>query len=164
EEIIKQAFLKFHKPDVMLGEKENLRNGLIKSIENLYIKINSDKLDRDIDVKSIYKEMFQKLEIIKEENLIKNAEIQGKRLLEGLEELVEKYPTKIFNARGRGLMCAFDLPSPEKRDELKNKLFSNGMIILGCGKSTIRFRPPLNISSEEIDKALEIIDKSVKTI
>ncbi|MGF3554218.1 MAG: L-lysine 6-transaminase [Thermoplasmatota archaeon] len=104
------------------------------------------------------------LEIIKEENLIKNAEIQGKRLLEGLEELVEKYPTKIFNARGRGLMCAFDLPSPEKRDELKNKLFSNGMIILGCGKSTIRFRPPLNISSEEIDKALEIIDKSVKTI
>lgn len=104
------------------------------------------------------------LEIIKEENLIKNAEIQGKHLLDGLEELAKKYPSKIFNARGRGLMCAFDLPLPEKRDELKNKMYSNGMIILGCGRSTIRFRPPLIISSEEIDKALEIINKSVKTI
>ncbi len=61
-------------------------------------------------------------------------------------------------------MCAFDLPTPEKRDELKNKMYSNGMVILGCGSSTIRFRPPLIISSQEIDKALGIIDKSVKTI
>ena len=104
------------------------------------------------------------LEIIKEENLIKNAETQGKHLLNGLEELSQRYPDKIFNARGKGLMCAFDLPTPEKRDELKNKMYSNGMVILGCGKSTIRFRPPLIITSEEIDKALEIIEKSLKTI
>ncbi len=104
------------------------------------------------------------LEIIKEENLIKNAETQGKHLLNGLEELSQRYPDKISNARGKGLMCAFDLPTPEKRDELKNKMYSNGMIILGCGKSTIRFRPPLIITSEEIDKALEIIEKTLKTI
>jgi len=104
------------------------------------------------------------LEIIKEENLIKNAETQGKHLLNGLEELSQKYPDKIFNARGRGLMCAFDLPTPEKRDELKNKMYSNGMIILGCGKSTIRFRPPLIITSGEIDKALEIIEKTLRSI
>ena len=104
------------------------------------------------------------LEIIKDENLIKNAEVKGKHLLNGLEELARNYPEKISNARGRGLMCAFDLPTPEKRDELKNKLFSNGMIILGCGASTIRFRPPLIISSEEVDKALEIIEKTLRTI
>jgi L-lysine 6-transaminase len=104
------------------------------------------------------------LEIIKEENLIKNAETQGKHLLNGLEELSQRYHDKISNARGKGLMCAFDLPTPEKRDELKNKMYSNGMIILGCGKSTIRFRPPLIITSEEIDKALEIIEKTLKTI
>jgi len=104
------------------------------------------------------------LEVINEENLVKNAETQGKHLLEGLEDLGKKYPTKIINVRGRGLMCAFDLPTPEKRNELKNKMYSNGMIILGCGASTIRFRPPLIISSEEIDRALEIIEKSVKSI
>ena len=94
------------------------------------------------------------LEIIEEENLIKNAEMQGKRLLQGLEEIEKKYPQKISNARGRGLMCAFDLPTPEKRDELKNKLYANDLLVLTCGSITIRFRPPLNITSEEIDEAL----------
>jgi len=103
------------------------------------------------------------LEVIKEENLIKNAEIQGRHLLEGLEEIAQKYPNKISNARGLGLMCAFDLGSPKKRDELKNKLCANGLVVLGCGAATIRFRPPLIISEAEIDKALEILDKTVKT-
>lgn len=103
------------------------------------------------------------LEIIDEENLVRNAEIQGKRLLEGLEEIAQKYPNKISNARGRGLMCAFDLPTPEKRDELKKRLYENNLVILGCGATTIRFRPPLIISSEEIDETLEIIEKTVKT-
>jgi L-lysine 6-transaminase len=101
------------------------------------------------------------LEVINEENLIKNAEVQGKRLLEGLEELSQKYSNKISNVRGLGLMCAFDLFNPKKRDELKNKLYANGLIVIGCGASTIRFRPPLIISSEEIDKSIEIIDKSL---
>ena len=100
------------------------------------------------------------LEIIDEENLIKNAEIQGKRLLEGIEEISEN-DNDISNARGRGLMCAFNLPSPEQRDEFRNKLYSNNLIVLGCGATTIRFRPPLNISSDEIDEALDIIKKTV---
>jgi L-lysine 6-transaminase len=103
------------------------------------------------------------LEVIDEQNLIKNAEVQGKRLLQGLEEIEKKYPNKISNARGRGLMCAFDLPTPEKRDELKNKIYENGLIVLGCGRSTVRFRPPLIISSKEVDEALDAINKSVKT-
>ena len=101
------------------------------------------------------------LEVIDEDNLIKNAEIQGKRLLEGLEDISQKYPEIISNVRGRGLMCAFDLPSPEKRDEFKNKLYSKGLVIVGCGERTIRFRPPLIISSEEIDRALDIINSSI---
>jgi L-lysine 6-transaminase len=102
------------------------------------------------------------LEIIDEENLIKNAEIQGKRLLQGLEIIEKKYPHKILNVRGRGLMCAFDLLTPEKRDALKDKLYANHLLVLTCGSATIRFRPPLNITSEEIDETLEIIEKTVK--
>ena len=101
------------------------------------------------------------LEVIDEENLVKNAEIQGKRLLQGLEEIEKKYPNKISNARGRGLMCAFDLPTPKERDELQSKLYANNLMALTCGATTIRFRPPLTISTEEIDEALGILDKTV---
>ena len=102
------------------------------------------------------------LEVIEEENLVKNAEIQGKRLLTGLEDTAQKYPEKISNARGRGLMCAFDLETPEKRDEMRKQLYANDLVVLGCGATTIRFRPPLIISSEEIDETLSIVDKTVK--
>ena len=102
------------------------------------------------------------LEIIEEENLVKNAEKQGNLLLKGLEEISQKYPKKISNARGKGLMCAFDLPSPELRDEMKNNLYANDLIVLGCGEKTIRFRPPLIITSEEIEEALTIVEKVLK--
>jgi L-lysine 6-transaminase len=101
------------------------------------------------------------LEVIKEDRLIKNAKNQGKHLLEGLQSLEKKYPNIISNARGRGLMCAFDLPSSEIRDRLKNKLYNNGLIVIGCGELTIRFRPPLIISSAEIDKAIKIINDTL---
>jgi len=103
------------------------------------------------------------LEVIDEENLIKNAETQGNYLLEGLEELSQKYSDKISNARGLGLMCAFDLPAPKKRDELQKRLYAKDLIVVTCGATTIRFRPPLIISSEEIDEALGILDKTLKT-
>jgi L-lysine 6-transaminase len=60
-------------------------------------------------------------------------------------------------------MCAFDLPTSQKRDELKNKLYANNLLVLTCGSVTIRFRPPLTISSEEIDEAVDIVEKTVKT-
>jgi len=102
------------------------------------------------------------LEIIEEEHLVKNAEIQGKRLLQGLEAIEKKYPQKISNTRGKGLMCAFDLPTPEQRDTLQGKLYANGLLVLTCGSVTIRFRPPLNITSEEIDETLGIVEKTIK--
>jgi L-lysine 6-transaminase len=103
------------------------------------------------------------LEVISKENLVKNAKIQGEKLLEGLENLSDKYSDIISNARGRGLMCAFDLKNPEKREEMRKKLYSNGLVVLGCGEKTIRFRPPLIISEEEIDDALGIMKKTLKS-
>jgi len=103
------------------------------------------------------------LEIIDEERLLSNAAVQGKRLLQGLEDLAQNYGTKITNARGCGLMCAFDCFSPERRDSLRKKLYANGLVVLGCGKETIRFRHPLIVTEEEIDETLEIIEKTLKS-
>ena len=102
------------------------------------------------------------LEVIDEENLVKNAAVQGERLRSGLEEMAGRYPDMMSNVRGLGLMCAFDLPTTEMRDEFKNKLYANGLLVLPCGTNTIRFRPPLTISSEEVDEVLGIVDKTVK--
>ena len=156
------------KPDILAFGKKTQVCGIMVSDQVDEIKDNvfnvSSRLNSTWGGNLVDMVRCQKyLEAIKEENLIKNAELQGKRLLEGLEKLAQKYRDKISNARGRGLMCAFDLQSPKKRDELKNKLYANGLIVIGCGANTIRFRPPLIISSEEIDKALGIINETLET-
>jgi L-lysine 6-transaminase len=102
------------------------------------------------------------LEVIKEENLVKNAEIQGKRLLTGLKDASEKYPNVVHNARGRGLMCAFDMSDTGKRDQLIKKLYVEGIVVIGCGEKTIRYRPPLIISEEEIDISLGALNDVLK--
>ncbi len=104
------------------------------------------------------------LEVIEEEHLVENARKQGEVLLKGLEELQERYPDKVSNARGRGLMCAFDLPSTKLRDEAKKKIYENGVLILGCGERSIRFRPPLTIEREEIEEGLSIIEDVLKRL
>lgn len=104
------------------------------------------------------------LEVIEEEKLVDNARKQGEILLKGLREIEEKYPDKVSNSRGRGLMCAFDLPSPEIRDRVKKMLYDNGLLILPCGPKGIRFRPPLTISSEEINEGLSVIDRTINSL
>jgi len=104
------------------------------------------------------------LEVIDEEKLVDNARKQGEILLKGLREIEEKYPDKVSNSRGRGLMCAFDLPSPEIRDRVKKMLYDNGLLILPCGPRGIRFRPPLTISSEEINEGLSVIDRTINSL
>ena len=61
-------------------------------------------------------------------------------------------------------MRAFDLPNAETRDKLLNQIIQNGTLILGSGDNAIRFRPPLNISTDEIDYGIDIIRKSLAAI
>lgn len=102
------------------------------------------------------------LNIIKDENLIENAEIVGSHLLSRIQALQDEFNGYISNARGRGLLCAFDLPSEKERDDIVNKIIENGAIILGCGERSIRFRPSLTISAEEVDKGIDVIENSLK--
>ncbi|WP_292010570.1 L-lysine 6-transaminase [Chryseobacterium sp.] len=104
------------------------------------------------------------MEVIEKENLVENARLMGEYLLESLKDLSERYPDKISNARGRGLMCAIDMPTPEQRDILRKELFKDGLIILGCGNHSLRFRPHLNVSKEEIQIALDKIENNINKI
>lgn len=104
------------------------------------------------------------MEVIEKENLLQNAITVGEYLLEGLQKLAQQYPDKISNPRGRGLMCAIDLPTHEQRNHLREFLYDDGLIILSCGDQSIRFRPHLNVSQEEIQIALDKIENNINKI
>jgi len=103
------------------------------------------------------------LEIIEEDNLVENAKEMGEYLLENLQKL-EKDHFEISNARGRGLMCAFDLTESKVRDRLLTHCFNRGLLVLSCGTRSIRFRPSLNVTRSDIDKAMAIIDEAAKKL
>ena len=104
------------------------------------------------------------LEVIENENLVSLASKNGAYLLSCLNKMEEKYPNTISNSRGMGLFCAFDLPSSDKRDDLIRHMESEGAIILGCGHSSIRFRPHLNITEDEIDQAMFMMESSINRL
>src|SRR5690606_37539563 len=105
---------------------------------------------------------FQRyLEIIEEENLLENAASVGSYLLNQLVD-IEKSNPFVTGARGKGLMCAFDLPNTHARNEVISACYDNGLMILPCGTNTIRFRPPLNITKDQINEGVDIIKRSIK--
>jgi len=153
------------KPDIMVFGKKMQVAGIlcgpkIDEVENNVFKessrINSTFGGNLVDMVRARKY----LEIIEEEKLVKNAKVMGLRLLTLLQYLQHHYP--IDNIRGRGLMCAIDLPTVQERDRIKKEAYRKGLILLGCGEKSIRFRPPLNVSSSEIDEAVEILKESIQ--
>lgn len=99
------------------------------------------------------------LEVIEQENLVQHAEEMGAYLLEGLQRLEQQYPQYVSAARGKGLMCAFNLPTAELRNKVQSQLYQDKVIILGCGERALRFRPHLNVSKDEIQTALERLEQ-----
>jgi hypothetical protein len=104
------------------------------------------------------------LEIIEEERLVENAASLGARLVTRLQALSEEFPGLITNPRGRGLMCAIDFPDAQLRDQAADKAYELGMIILPCGRRSLRFRPPLDITSAEVDEAADIIGQVARAL
>jgi L-lysine 6-transaminase len=101
------------------------------------------------------------LEIIESEGLIEQAGPKGQQLVAGLERLRDETGS-ISNVRGRGLFVAFDLETREERDAMVTDLrTAEHVIVLPCGERSIRFRPALSVSEDEIDEALGATGRSV---
>lgn len=100
------------------------------------------------------------LEVIHRDRLLENAASVGLYLLERLRAL-EKMSDMISNARGLGLMCAIDFPTPEIRNRVQQSCYDKGMIILACGTVSLRFRPTLTVTEKEIDMALDILSQAI---
>ncbi len=104
------------------------------------------------------------LVIIDEDGLVENAATVGTHLLAGLQALQARKPAIFSNARGRGLMCAIDFPDGATRDKAADEAYEMGMMILSCGKLSVRFRPPLDVTTAEIDEAIGILEAAAAKV
>jgi 4-aminobutyrate aminotransferase len=104
-----------------------------------------------------------------EGGLMANAAKLGERLITGARKLAERHPI-IGDVRGRGLMVGMELvkdrntkePNPEASRRIVDTAFQHGLLLLGCGKSTIRLAPPLVIDEVDIDRGLELLGEVLK--
>ena len=103
-----------------------------------------------------------------ENGLVENSREVGGYLEAGLRKLQEKYDC-IGDVRGLGMMLGVEFvtdreslkPDPELRDRVEMACYLKGLVILGCGNNTIRWSPPLILSKENVDVALEIFDEAI---
>ena len=151
-------------PDVITFGKKTQVCGILANKEKLdevehHVFIESSRINSTFGGNFIDMLRFQLvLEIIENENLIENSRVVGEFLLNGLKQLAQKYPDHISAARGKGLMCAFDLKDGASRDWLRKALYDEGVIVLTCGDQSLRFRPHLNVTKEEIQIILDKIN------
>ncbi len=104
------------------------------------------------------------LEVIEKEDLLNKSYKNGKYLWSCLRKLESDFKGLVSNSRGKGLWCAFDLTNSKIRDRLIYLIQKEGALILGSGYKSIRFRPHLNITKNEIDIAIEMIKKALLKI
>ena len=102
------------------------------------------------------------LEIIDNESLLDNTIKMGDYLLDCITSLSDEFPGYVTNPRGKGLFCAFDMPSGIERDKLIGLLLDKNIMILGSGLKSIRFRPHLNVLKEDLDVCINAIHDSIK--
>jgi 4-aminobutyrate aminotransferase len=103
-----------------------------------------------------------------ETELVANAAEVGNYLKAGLQKLMAKHEC-IGDVRGMGLMLGVEFvkdkvtrtPDAELRDRVEMASFERGLILLGAGPNTIRWSPPLILSKENADVALEIFDEAI---
>jgi 4-aminobutyrate aminotransferase len=108
------------------------------------------------------------IELIENEYL-QNAAMMGDYIMAKLQEMQSRYP-HIGQVRGKGLMIGIEFvqdrstkePVEKLRDDIVDNAFKSGLLLLGCGKSTIRLSPPLNVTRQEVDEALAILDEAIQ--
>jgi 4-aminobutyrate aminotransferase len=109
------------------------------------------------------------LDVFEEERLVERAAESGDYFIGRLRELQDRHPA-IGDVRGKGLMLAVDFvvdrgtrePDPAFRDRVLGRCFRHGLMLLPCGFSAIRFTPALVVEREQIDRAIEILDLSIR--
>ncbi len=104
------------------------------------------------------------LEVYEEEGLIERAAKLGTHLLERLEALEGRHDT-LSQARGRGLWASIDVHDTALRDTVRRHLLTDEQVVLlGCGTRTLRFRPTMTVTVDELDEAVDALDRTMTAL
>ena len=106
-----------------------------------------------------------------EDGLVTNAARVGEHLRARLAGLAESR-SMMGDVRGRGLMVGVELvrdrrsrlPAAAERNRVVQRCFEKGLLLLGCGDSTVRFCPPLIVGEREVDTAVDIFAEALKEL
>ncbi len=106
-----------------------------------------------------------------EEELMVNAQRMGKYAMDALEEMQSRHQS-IGEVRGKGLMIGVEFieadgakqPAHELRERVVEEAFNRGLLLLGCGASTVRIAPALSIEEGLLDEGLRIMEESISTV
>ena len=97
------------------------------------------------------------LQVIERDGLVARAADLGAHLVARLRDISARHAVA-SNPRGAGLMCAIDLPDAATRDRVVGDLMHRGVLVLGCGTRSLRFRPSLAVSLVDLDAGLDELD------
>jgi 4-aminobutyrate aminotransferase len=97
-----------------------------------------------------------------EGELTANAAARGEELMAGLGPLVARHPKSVLEVRGKGLMVGVEFSDPELAEEVQWACFVRGLLVLECGKQTVRLCPPLIASADDISTAVRIFADAVE--
>jgi 4-aminobutyrate aminotransferase len=99
-----------------------------------------------------------------EGGLVENARERGLQAMTGLEAIQAKHPEVVRDVRGRGLMIGIEFDSPQRAEEVQFAAFERGLLVLECGRQTVRMCPPLVVTADEMATALRIFGEAVEAV
>jgi 4-aminobutyrate aminotransferase len=106
-----------------------------------------------------------------EREAMHNAEVVGAHILKRISRWVESHPM-VGDVRGRGLMIGVEIVKDKKtratahdeRDRIVELAFERGILFLGAGENSIRIAPPLIITQEQADIAMDVLEECISII
>ena len=102
------------------------------------------------------------LQLVEQTGAIANAATVGQHLLARLVELEQAWPKAVSNARGRGFVAAIDLATRELRSSVLTTLWGEEHVVaFGCGERTLRLRPALSMTADEVDAGCDALNRVV---
>ena len=99
-----------------------------------------------------------------EGGLVENAAVRGEQAMAALGELVTRFPRSVLEVRGKGLMIGVEFADPKLAEEVQWACFVRGLLVLECGKQSVRLCPPLIASEAEVETAVRIFAEAVEAV
>ena len=99
-----------------------------------------------------------------EGGLIDNAVARGDQATAGLRPLLDRYDGLVRDVRGKGLMLGVEFDTAEHAEEVQWAAFERGLLVLECGKSSVRMSPALTVTEAEMAIALRIFGEAVAQV